>query len=281
MGRSARQHGIVHHAERAAHFYQPRPPDGRRLALVASGDDDVWVYDVAQRSWRFTSGSKPRHARWTPDGKRITFNRTGSLQTLLQSADRSGPEEVILEGEPSQIPHCWSPDGRLLFFTVSSSKTGSDIWTLSIEDRKKQPVVVSPFNDGTPAISPSGQLLAYTSDESGRAEVYVQLFPGGGGRQQISREGGTEPLWARNGKELFFRQGARLMAVAIGAGTSFGSPHLLFDAPWMTNTSSRTNYDVSLDGQRFVAVRTIEPGSVPRIHVVLNWADELKRQVPK
>ncbi len=131
----------------------------------------------------------------------------------------------------------------------------------------------------TPMLSPDGRWLAYTSNESGRFEVYVQPFPGAGARSRISRDGGTEPVWARNGKELFFRQGDSLMAVAMVNGAAVSGPQLLVSAPTLrATTGGRPNYDVTTDGQRFVMIR-LEPDG-PRIQVVLNWADELRRRVP-
>ncbi len=259
------------------YYLQPRlSPDGRQLAIqVSSADDDVWVYDIGRETLsRFTSGANHIYPGWTPDGRYITFLRAPPGVLLRRPADGSGPEEAILTGGIG-IPHSWSPDGRVLAFTQSR-----DIWTLRIEDRTRQPFLQTPFTEWTPMLSPDGRWLAYTSDETGRFEVYVQPFLSAGARSRISRDGGTEPLWARNGKELFFRQDDSLMAVAMLNGAPVGGPQLLFSAPTLRATSAgRTNYDVTPDGQRFVMIRR-EPDA-PRIQVVLNWADELRRRVPR
>ena len=134
--------------------------------------------------------------------------------------------------------------------------------------------------------SPDGRWLAYVSDESGRYEIYVQPFPGPGGKWQISTAGGTQPLWARNGQELFYRNGPQMMVVGITAqpGFSAGNPKLLFEGQYYYETAlSSNNYDITPDGRRFVMI--MEGGEegetlLTQIHVVLNWFEELKRLAP-
>ena len=131
--------------------------------------------------------------------------------------------------------------------------------------------------------SPDGLWLAYVSDESGRSEVNVQPYPGPGGKRQISTEGGSQPVWARNGQELFYRNGNQMMAVEITTDPNFspGTPRLLFEGDFQMGTVSRANYDVTLDGQRFVMLQQVGPDSgATQINVVLNWFEELKQRVP-
>jgi Tol biopolymer transport system component len=165
-----------------------------------------------------------------------------------------------------------------------SPTTGIDIWVLRLGDRKAQPFLQTPFNEGAPRFSPDGRWLAYTSDESGRYEVYVQPYPGPGGKWLISTEGGTEPVWNRNGRELFYRAGDKMMAVDIATqpGFSAGNPRMLFDGPYALSPAAPPNYDVSPDGQRFLMLKPVEQaGAAPtQINVVLNWTEELKRLVP-
>ena len=115
----------------------------------------------------------------------------------------------------------WSPDGQLLAFVEVNPTTGQDIWVLRLGDRKAQPFLRTPFNEAAPRFSPDGRWLAYISDESGRYEIYVQPYPGPGGKWQISTEGGTEPVWNRNGRELFYRSGDKMMAVDIATQPEF------------------------------------------------------------
>jgi serine/threonine-protein kinase len=126
--------------------------------------------------------------------------------------------------------------------------------------------------------------MAYVSNESGPNEIYVQAYPGPGGKWQISTEGGTEPVWSRNGRELFYRNGNKMMAVDVATQPSFtgGKPRLLFEGPYVPTPATFPNYDVSSDGQRFLMLKPSESAEAAptQINVVLNWFEELKRRVP-
>ncbi len=187
--------------------------------------------------------------------------------------------------EYTQCSESWSPDGQLLAYTEVNPTTGYDIWVLRLGDRKAQPFLRTPFNEGAPQFSPDGRWLAYISDESGRFEIYVQPYPGPGGKWQISTEGGTEPVWNRNGRELFYRSGDKMMAVDITTQPSFsaGKPRMLFEGPVPADPVRRSaNYDVSPDGQRFLMLKPVEQAQAAptQINVVLNWFEELKQKVP-
>jgi hypothetical protein len=269
-------------------YLSPRiSPDGRRLALEI--DYQVWLYDlVLETLTRLTFEGANGNPSWTPDGKRIAFQ---SDQNILfwQLADGSGGREPLTNSKLTQTgdswsPDSWSPDGQLLAFTELDPTTGRDIWVLRLSDRTSQPFLRTPSNESSPRFSPDGRWLVYVSDESGRYEVYAQPYPGPGGKRQISTEGGTEPLWNRNGRELFYRSGNKMMKVQITTepNFAFGGPQILFDAgQYMPPTGPYSypfpNYDVSPDGQRFLM---ITKESKPQINVVLNWSEELKRHVP-
>ncbi len=160
--------------------------------------------------------------------------------------------------------------------------TKADLWVLPNEgERKPQPWLQTPSQEFAARFSPHGRSVAYVSDESGRYEVYVRPFPGPGEKWQISTQGGVEPVWSRDGQELFYRNEDRLMAVDVTMQPAFraGKPRLLFEGQYL-GWADWTNYDVSTDGQRFVM---IQPGQGPErrhINVVLNWSEELKRLVP-
>jgi serine/threonine-protein kinase len=244
-------------------------PDGQRVATTGNGD--VWVYDTRRESLnRITVEGTNSRSLWTPDGKRITFvsNSKGIYSTL---ADGSGGTEKLVTSDYSLAPEAWSPDGRTLAFSELRPDTGWDIWTFSLPDKKSALFLRTPFHDGARAFSSDGRWLAYYSDESGRGEVYIRQFPGGVDKIQISTEGGAEPVFARNGRELFYRSGRHLMVVDIALQPTFtaSKPRSLFEG--LFETALPANFDVSPDGQRFIMVLPDpEEGNATRVNVVLN-----------
>jgi Tol biopolymer transport system component/predicted Ser/Thr protein kinase len=275
-----------------AHAYR-RPqlsPDGRRVAVgIQEQETQVWLYDLARETLtRLTfAGNFNVNPAWTPDGKRIAFtsNKEGPQSIFWQLADGSGGLERLTTGEynNNHVPMSWSPDGQLLTFIEVNPTTGLDIWVLRMGDRKAQPFLRTPFNEAAPRFSPDGRWLAYISDESGGDEIYVQPYPGPGGKWQISTDGGTEPLWNPNGRELFYRSGDKMMAVNIATQPSLGAgkPRVLFEGQYQPSPATIPNYDVSADGQRFLMLKPVEQAQSPdQINVVLNWFEELKRRVP-
>jgi serine/threonine-protein kinase len=266
-------------------YRNPRlSPDGRRLAVGI--EDQVWLYDLSRETLsRFTfEGEENVNPIWAPDGKRIAFlsSKEGTANTFWQLADGSGGVERLTTGEYRQNPTSWSPDGQLLAFVENYPNNRFEIWVLRMADRKSQPFVQTHFNDAAPRFSPDGHWLAYDSDESGMYEVYVQPYPGPGGKWQISTEGGTEPVWNPNGRELFYRSGDKMMAVDIATQPGFaaGKPRMLFEGQY-EGAGPVANYDISPDGQRFLMIKTNEQESAPtQINVALNWFEELKKKVP-
>jgi eukaryotic-like serine/threonine-protein kinase len=272
-----------------AYRYPRISPDGRRVAVtIEESEIDIWVYDLAKDTLtRLTfQGGFNLLGAWTPDSRRIAFQSTkeGPGNLFWQLADGNGGLERLASSEYVQTPNSWSPDGQLLAFVETNPNTGYDIWVLRMSDRKAQPFLRTPSAESAPRFSPNGRWMAYVSDESGRFEVYVQPYPGPGGKWQISTEGGTEPVWNRNGRELFYRSGDKMMAVDIGtqAGFSAGKPRMLFEGSYLPTPATAPNYDVSSDGQRFLMLKpTEQTGAAPtQINVVLNWFEELKQKVP-
>jgi Tol biopolymer transport system component len=255
---------------------------------VEEQETQVWQYDLSRETLtRFTfGGGANQNSSWTPDGKRIAFqsSRDGEPNIFWQMADGSGGLEKLISSEHTDAPHSWSPDGQLLAFIEVSPTTGIDIMVLRLSDHKVQPFLQTPFNEGAPRFSPDGRWLAYISDESGRIEIYVQPYPGPGGKWQISTDGGTEPVWNRNGRELFYRNGDKMMAVDIATQPNFsaGTPRMLFQGQYTPTPTTSPNYDVSPDGQRFLMLKPVESqtSGPTQINVVLNWFEELKQKVP-
>jgi eukaryotic-like serine/threonine-protein kinase len=220
-------------------YLSPRlSPDGRRVAVgITEQDFQVWLYDLARETLtRLTlEGNSNSNPAWTPDGKRIAFVSNMVRSFFWQLADGSGGLERLTTSEYNGAPNSWSPDGQLLAFIEINPTTGSDVWVLRLGDRKAQPFLRTPFNEGGPRFSPDGRWLAYVSDESDRWEIYVQPYPGPGGKWQISTDGGTEPVWNPNGRELFYRSGDKMMAVDIATQPGFaaGRPRVLFEGPYV------------------------------------------------
>jgi serine/threonine-protein kinase len=262
-------------------------PDGRRLAIAlrqGGHAPEVWVQDLARGLLsRLTFGPASNfNPAWTTDGKRLFYvSERPVFELYWKAMDGSSPEEAFLVSGNDKYPASVSPDGKTLLMSVSDPKTGSDLWLMPLEGKREpKPLLATPFQEITGAFSPDGRWIAFQTDESGKAEVYVQDFPGGSNRVQISTEGGTEPVWSRNGKELFYRVGKKLMAVSMGVGGAPGKPRVLFEGDFKTNDRI-PNYDVSPDGQHFYFIQTNKQSQQPgKLDIVLNWFDELKRRVP-
>ena len=262
-------------------------PDGRRIAVtIAEAATDVWIYDMERDALSRATfgGTANADPVWSPDGRRLAFNsnRVGpALNLFWQAADGSGAAERLTTSQFVHATGSWSPDGQTIAFMEVNLETGQDIWTLAIDGRKARPFVKTQANETAPRFSPDGHWMAYTSDESGRWEVYVQPYPGPGGKWQVSTEGGTEPVWNPAGRELFYRFGDRMMAVPVTLQPAFsaGKPVVLFGGPWLPSPLTSANYDVSSDGKHFLMLKPADQDEGARqIVVVQNWFEELKKR---
>ncbi len=265
-------------------------PDGRSLAVALVGNPyEIWVYDILRTTLtRLTYEGDNRVPLWTPDSERIAFRstRAGAPGNLYwKRADGSGEAERLGTSDESQTPRAWSSDGSVLAFHTGRVGDDYNLWTLPMDgERQPRPFLQTPFGESEPKFSPDGKWLAYVSDESGRREIYVQPYPGPGGKRQISTDGGNEPVWARGSGELFYRNGNQMMAVEITTEPTFvaGTPRLLFEGTFQQSAGNLAAYDVTPDGQRFVMLQEGGPDSesLTQINVVLNWFEELKERVP-
>ncbi|MBZ5514226.1 MAG: serine/threonine-protein kinase, partial [Acidobacteriia bacterium] len=274
-----------------APFYAPRlSPDGQRIAYSSLGmEGHIWVYDLNRgTATQLTSEGMSEFAVWTPDGRHAVFDlvKAGVPNIYWQPIDRSSPMEQLTQSEYFQWPESWTPDGETLAFVEShpDMETGDDIQLLHLRDRRVTPFLNSRFIEDFPEFSPDGRWLAYISDESGRREVYVQAFPGPGGKWQVSNEGGTAPLWSRNGRQLFYWRQNQVFEVDVetGSGFSASKPRLLFEHPGYIGMAPTRTWDISPDGQRFLAVKMEErkPQPITELTLVENWLEELKRLAP-
>ena len=265
-------------------FDSPRlSPDGRRVAVTigTATRGNIWIYDRGTLTPLTFEGFNTGPV-WTPDGKRVTFasNRMGPWNVFWKLGDGTGEAEPLFPSPVDQIPSSWSPDGVLAY--TQGTGRGRDVWVLPSEgERRPREFFATQFIDRNPVFSPDGLWMAFISIVSGQTEIYVKPFSGPGRLVQISTDGGNEPRWAPDGRELFYRNGDKMMTVSIQTEPTFeaGPPRLLFERAYAQNhVGSLSNYDVDTEG-RFLMVKEQEQGA-GQINLVLNWFEELKHLVP-
>jgi Tol biopolymer transport system component len=259
-------------------------PGGDRLAFdladPRSGKRDIWVRDLKRGvSSRFTFGAGGAFCPlWSSDGRRMVF--TVGVDLFEKAVEGQGEEKVLFKSDEVKIACDWSRDGRFIAFSSQGKETSWDIWVLpTFGDRKPIPFLKTPFAELRPVFSPDGRFLAYQSNESGRAEVYVQSFPGPGGKWQISTSGGVEPQWRADGRELYYRApDQKLMVVDIqtGSGMTAGTPQPLFPGRFDMSIA-RNRFLPTADGRRFLTVAPLGREAMTPTTVVLNWYAELGR----
>ncbi len=282
-------------------YSHPRiSPNGTQIALTVASVNadisDIWIWSLLSKTLtRLTFGEAGDTVPlWTPDGKRIAFSRdnnvTGLGDIYWKSSDGTGKEELLISvPDHSMHPCSWSGNDNILITQEYCTSTASfDIGEFPIEgDRKWKPLLNTKFVESQPRISPDGQWMAYTSDESGRTEIYVRPFPDvdKGGRWQVSTSGGDSPLWSPDGRELFYRSGDAVMAAPVRAGPTFGyeTPKKLFQGTYVISPVEGYGWDISHDGKRFLMIKEEGSPASPgprKINIVLNWTEELKQRVP-
>ena len=274
--------------EAMADYSLPRlSPDGRRVAVTIGGaTGNIWICDIGRACSPLTrqGGWYPV---WSPDGTQIAFSSTAPGDHDLYSipADGSGEAELLLARPQNQYAISWSPDGKTLAFSeLSVTSAGLDNFLLPL-DGEPEPFLVTEFDERSPTFSPDGRWIAYRSNVSGQMQLYVRPYPGDGGRQLVSIEGGEEPVWSRDSRQLYFRDGTRLMVVDVGDGPTFEAslPRFLFEGFDIQGGGSQ-NYDITENGLRFVMVSSDIDGvggqPSQELNVVLHWTEELKRLVP-
>jgi dipeptidyl aminopeptidase/acylaminoacyl peptidase len=274
------------------------------VTIASETGSDIWIIDLERGTrTRFTAGGISAFPVWGPDGSKVAFQSTApgpwnlfwkpldastDAQPLLSVADsslaQSWPNTGVsllpgtpptLSGAGPQFPTSWSPDGSTLAFHERKPNGERDIWVVS-PGSDPVPFLLTSFDARSPRFSPDGKWIAYVSDESGRNDVYVQPFPGPGPKWLISTDGGIDPVWSKDGRELFFRRDDQLMVVSVAPKGEFSAdrPRRLFEIRFDTGENG-PNYDVSRDGRWFVMPRS-DRGPAPReLHVVLNWFGEV------
>ncbi|MBZ5635275.1 MAG: serine/threonine-protein kinase [Acidobacteriia bacterium] len=268
-------------------------PEGGRVAVsiqdLQTLDSDIWISDLARGSLeRRTYGGSNSFPVWTPDGKRLVYWSSagvggfgpGALSTI--PADGSGaPTSLLARDPPPYSPTSVSVDGKTLMGD-RGGRDGNGVWVLPLAEgasveAKPRYFLESKFNEQSAHFSPDSHWVAYTSNESGSNQIYVVPYPGPGGKSQVSLDGGTDARWNRNGRELFFRNGNKMMVVDVQTSPTFhaGTPKMLFE-------TANIGFDVSPDGRRFLMVKpgAASQGQQTEMRVVLNWFEELRRRVP-
>ena len=287
MDRSGKQIGFI---EQPGYYFRPAlSPDEKRVAVDnvdVQGNRDIWIIELARgNTTRFTfDPALELWPVWSPDGSRVAFasNRSGTMDLYQRSASGTGTEEVLLKSELAKTPYDWSKDGRYLLYQVTDPKTQSDLWVLPMQgDEKAFPLLQTQFNERVGRFSRNGRWFAYTSDESGMWEVYVQTFPPSGGKWQISTNGGYNPEWRGDGNELFYiAADKKMMAVEVkGEGATFqrGVPKALFDLRIPNFFDIRARFAVTADGQKFLINNLVSEQSAAPIAMVMNWTGDLKK----
>lgn len=263
--------------------------DAARVAVnrVVSGGEtaDLWILDAKSgAATQFTSGvTHEGSPAWSPDDSRLVFfsNPSGHFD-LYEKLLRGGPEEPLVRTDMEKYASDWSPDGRYILYGNINPNTNSDVWVLPASgDRKPFPYLQTVSSEGYAVFSPDGKWVAYQSDESGKAEVYVERFPRPEGasakRWQISVAGGGLPKWRRDGKELYYISAeGRLMAAAVKESETFQAdpPRVLFQSLLVPKTWNL--FDVTPDGERFLVNTPMDWASTSPITVVANWTADLK-----
>ena len=282
--------------EPGVYDYPRLSPDESRIAFSRN---DIWVWDLRRGSrtrLTFDGRTMPGRAApvpvlvWASDSQRVTFNRAGddpakpaSTRIVWTKADGSDTQELV-RSDGLVSPSSWSSDGKALAYQSRIQTVNRDLWIFEPGGNpRERPFVATPAEERAPVFSPDGEWIAYVSNESGTDEIYVRRYPGPGERVTISNGGGIEPVWSRDGRELFYRVGNAMMAVSVVAGptTSFGQPHELFQGQYLGDYSGAAAYpyyDVARDG-RFLMVQ--RPASATtKVVFVQHWVEELKRLVP-
>jgi serine/threonine-protein kinase len=273
-------------------------PDGKKLALTIFKDQksDIWIWDLERETTtRLTLNEASRSPLWTLDGRRIAFlsGDSNNAAVYWKAANGTGEDEKLGSAPDRGLePWSWSSDGKTLVVEAQLEGFQYDIGSLSMEGGHKWTSLLhGKYAEGQPKISPDGRWMAYVSAESGRMEVYVRPFPEvNKDKWQVSSNGGHGPRWSREGRELFYRNGDSVIAVAVQTEPTFkcGKPVPLFQGTYVGfHLGTGTEWDISPDGKRFLMIKEVESASKPaaaevprKINIVLNWFEELKQRVP-
>jgi eukaryotic-like serine/threonine-protein kinase len=252
-------------------------PDRKQLVAMDAGPR-MWMIDLERNAATRLEG-EGTYPLWSPDGSRIAFESHSHFTVYVRNIGSSAQDQVLANDSERKILNDWSPVGDYLIYTTLSPSTKLDLVMVPMSgDKKPVPLLRTPFNESQGHISPDGRWLAYVSDESGALEVYVQRFPSLGGKRIVSIGGGVEPMWRKDGKELFYISPDYSIVSVPFQPTEppvIGRPKTLFRAPINTSTT-RNHYAVTPDGQRFLINVEDQSSYLSPITVMVNWIEELE-----
>jgi Tol biopolymer transport system component len=287
LDRSGKSVGAIGAPDTAALTNVELSPDGKRVAVnrTVNGNMDVWlIYAARGIPTRFTSDAAiDVLPLWSPNGSRIVFGSTrkGNFNLYWKLSSSAGADEPLLESDLPKAPEDWSSDGRFLLFRSGGPQTGNDLWILPVAgDKKPFPFLKTPFDERDGQFSPDSRWIAYQSNESGQFEIYVQPFPGPGGKFRISSNGGAQPRWNKNSQEIFYVSlDSKMMAAPVklspdGQSLQTGTPAALFPvriAGGPVPGVNKQQYAVSSDSQRFLVNLAADEGAASPITLILNW----------
>ena len=291
--RDGRKLGEIGQPQRAM-TYVSLSPNSRYVAVRGREDDtpdtDVWIHDTV-RGIKTRLALDPVHDSrpvWSPTGRDIAYSSyrgAGAYAIFVKPADGSGEKKMLLAEHSAQRPDDWSSDGKHLLYTAIEPNSQIDLWYLTWKDDgsgfETVPFSQTSSREENAKFSPDVKFVAFCSDESGRYEVYVRPFPKGLGKWRVSHNGGIQPRWSEDGKELYYVEDDTLMAVGVTTSPEFssGPPKKLFQSPVFLRGAGSPDYDVSPDGRRFVVPEQIaEEGSPSVIHIVENWDEEFRER---
>jgi serine/threonine-protein kinase len=271
--------------ESAKVLYDPAlSPDGSKVAVsvVTEGNSDLWIYDRDRETFfRLTStAGEEEHPIFAPNGREVAYDYSmaGPFRLYSRLVDGAGEPRNLGGQGGSESPEAFPADGNLLVFTEEGFEGDFDLSILDLSDSTRRPLLATPFDERSARLSPDGRWIAYSSNESGKFEIYATAFPEIGARLQVSVAGGEHPRWTRGGKEIVFLSSEGVMAVEVATEGSLSAskPRLLFPyrpLPVRLERTYRTPYDVSADGERFLLLER-EDAASDRIHGILNWLEE-------
>ncbi len=275
-------------------YQSPRlSPDEQRVAVSVRSQKEftsqIYIYNIERGTLnQFTTDGENDDPQWSPDGMRIAFSsrRSELASVLCKAVSTSAPAELLvsqLSPRVSLSPYSWSHNKNFLACTLQDSYTHGDIWIVEIDgDREPKPFLCTEYSEYNPTFSPDGRWLAYVSEKSGQPEVYLREYTEGGLKERVSTDGGGNPVWSRDGRELYYVNGKKMMVVKVTLEPDFncGTPEQLFEWPDVIPSGGNlwTNYDVSDDGQ-FLMIKRSDDVKVQLI-CVHNWFEELKRLAP-